>query len=57
MSIKIISQFYYSNLRTERQIQTIDKMITKHLIRKGKMWLSSAPVAAFAMNTFVSPSF
>ena len=43
-------------MRTERQIQTIGNLVTKHLTGKGKMWQLFGAAAAYVMNTFASPS-
>ena len=52
--MKLISPFNHGSSKTERQIQTIGKMISKHLWDKGQMWPLFAGVSAFAMNTFAS---
>ena len=49
-----MSLFNSGSLRTERQIQTIGKMIMKHLTGKEEIWPLYAAVAAYAMNIFAS---
>ena len=49
---KIISLFNHMGLRTERQIQIIEKMITG----KIGMWPLYTAVAIYVPNIFVSPA-
>ena len=44
--LKIISPCNHSHLRAEEQIQTIGKMITKHLTGKVEVWPLYLVVAA-----------
>jgi hypothetical protein len=53
-NLKIISPWNHGSLKTERSIQTIGNMITKHLKDKGQNWPLYAATAAYAMNTFAS---
>ena len=52
--LKVISPFNHGSSKCERQIQTISKIIMKHLWDKGQMWPLFATTAAYAMNTFAS---
>ena len=53
-SMQIISPWNHGSSKAEQQIQTIGKMIMKHLIGKGTTWPLYASVVAYAMNTFAS---
>ena len=53
-SMQIISPWNHRSSKAQQQIQTIGKMITKHLIGKGTPWLLYISVVVYAMNTFVS---
>ena len=50
--LKVISPYSHGSSKCERQIQTISKIIMKHLWNKGQMWPLFATTAAYAMNTF-----
>ena len=52
--LKVISPYNHGSSKCERQIQTISKIIMKHLWNKGQMWPLFATTAAYAMNTFAS---
>ena len=52
--LKLINPFNNGSLRTERQIQTIRKMIIKHLTGKGEIWPLYTVVSAYSMNAFAS---
>ena len=51
---KIISPYNHGSLKTERQIQTIQNIITKCLEAEGEKWPLYAAQAAKAMNSFAS---
>ena len=53
-SMQIISPWNHRSSKAKRQIQTIGKMIMKHLIGKGTTWPLYASVVVYAMNTFAS---
>ena len=52
--LKVISPYNHGSSKCERQINTISKIIVKHLWDKGQMWPLFATTAAYAMNTFAS---
>ena len=52
--LKVTSPYNHGSSKCKRQIQTISKIIMKHLWDKGQMWPLFATTAAFAMNTFAS---
>ena len=52
--LRVISPYNHGSSKCERQIQTISKIIMKHLCDKGQMWPLFATTAAYAMNTFAS---
>ena len=52
--LKVISPYNHGSSKCERQIQTISKIIMRHLWDKGQMWPLFAMAAAYAMNTFTS---
>ena len=54
IDIKCISPYNHGSLKTERYIQTINSLITRHLKDKGKEWPLFVTSCCFAMNTFVS---
>ena len=54
IDIKCISPYNHGSLKTERYIQTINNLITRHLKDKGKEWPLFVTSCCFAMNTFVS---
>ena len=54
IDIKCISPYNHGSLKTERYIQTIKNLITRHLKDKGKEWPLFVTSCCFAMNTFVS---
>ena len=53
VDIKCISPYNHSSLKTERYIQTINNLFTRHLKDKGKEWPLFVTSCCFAMNTFV----
>ena len=55
VSIKLVSPYNHGSLKTERYIQTINNLITRHLTGKGKEWPLYVTSTCYAMNTFVSP--
>ena len=56
VKIKCISPSNHGSLKTERYIQTLNNLITRHLKRKGFDWPLYVTSVCFAMNTFVSPT-
>ena len=54
IDVKCISPYNHGSLKTERYIQTINNLITRHLKDKGKEWPLFVTSCCFAMNTFVS---
>ena len=52
--LKVISPYNHGSSKCKRQIQTISKIIMKHLLDKGQMWPLFATTAAYTMNTFAS---
>ena len=54
IDLKVISPYNHGSLKTERQIQTIQTIITKCLTNKGENWPLFAANAAKVMNTFDS---
>ena len=52
--LKVISPYNHGSSKCKRQIQTISKIIMKHLWDKGQMWPLFTTTAAYAMNTFAS---
>ena len=54
IDVKCISPYNYGSLKTERYIQTINNLITRHLKDKCKEWPLFITSGCFAMNTFVS---
>ena len=54
IDIKCISPYNHGSLKTERYIQTINNLITRHLKDKGKEWPLFVISCCFALNTFVS---
>ena len=54
IDVKCISPNNHGGLITERFIQTINNLITRHLKDKGKEWPLFVTSCCFAMNTFVS---
>ena len=54
IDVKCISPYNHGSLKTERYIQTINNLITRHLKDKGKEWPLFITSCCFAMNTFVS---
>ena len=54
IDMKCISPYNHGSLKTERYIQTINNLITRHLKDKGKEWPLFITSCCFAMNTFVS---
>ena len=53
IDIKCISPYNHSSLKTERYIQTMNNLITRHLKDKGNEWPLFVTSCCFAMNTFV----
>ena len=53
-TMQIISLWNHGSSKTERQIQTIENMINKHLMQKLALWPLYSAVSAYAMNTFAS---
>ena len=53
-NLKVISPYNHGSSKVERQIKTINDIIVKHLLDKGKMWPLFMTTAAYAMNTFAS---
>ena len=54
IDVKCISPYNHGSLKTERCIQTINNLITRHLKDKGKEWPLFVTSCCFAMNTIVS---
>ena len=54
IDVKCISPYNHGSLKTERYIQTINNLITRHLKDKGKEWPLFVTSCCFTMNTFVS---
>ena len=52
--LKVISPYNHGSSKCERQIQTISKIIMKHLWGKDQMWPLFATTAAYTINTFAS---
>ena len=53
IDIKCISPYNHGSLKTEKYIQTINNLITRHLKDKGKEWPLFVTSCCYAMNTFV----
>ena len=53
-NMQIISPWNHGSSKAERQIQSIQNIITKQLTGKGDAWPLFASVSAYAMNTFAS---
>ena len=53
---KCISPYNHGSLKTERYIQTLNNLITRHLKDKGAEWPLYVTSTCYAMNTFVSTS-
>ena len=51
---KCISPYNHGSLKTERYIQTLNNLITRHLKDKGTEWPLYVTSTCYAMNTFVS---
>ena len=51
IDIKCISPYNHDSLETERYIQTINNLITRHLKDKGKEWPLFVTSCCFTMNT------
>lgn len=56
INIKCISPYNHGSLKTERYIQTINNLITRHLKDKGKEWPLYVTSCCYGMNTYVSKS-
>ena len=56
VQVKCISPYNHGSLKTERYIQTLNNLITRHLKDKGLDWPLYVMSVCFAMNTYVSPS-
>ena len=56
IQIKFVSPSNHGSLKTERYIQTINNLITRHLKDKGREWPLYVTSCCYAMNTFVSTS-
>ena len=54
IQVKCISPYNHGSLKTERYIQTIKILITRHLCNKGKEWPLFITSSFYAMSTFVS---
>ena len=54
IDVKCISPYNHGSWKTERYIQTINNLITRHLKDKDKEWPLFVTSCCFAMNTFVS---
>ena len=54
IDVKCISPYNHCCLKTERYIQTINNLITRHLKDKGREWPLFITSCSFTMNTFVS---
>ena len=54
IDVKCIAPYNHGSLKTERYIQTINNLTTRHLKDKGKEWPLFVTSCCFAMNTFVS---
>ena len=54
IDVKCVSPYNHGSLKTERYIQTINNLITRHLKDKGKECPLFVTSCCFAMNTFVS---
>ena len=52
--LKVISPYNHGSSKCKRQIQTISKIIMKHLWDKGQMWPLFTTTAAYIMDTFAS---
>ena len=55
VNVKLVSPHNHGSLKTERYIQTINNLITRHLTGKGREWPLYVTSTCYAMNTFVSP--
>lgn len=55
VNVKLVSPHNHGSLKTERYIQTINNLITRQLIGKGREWPLYVTSTCYAMNTFVSP--
>ena len=55
VNVKLVSFHNHGSLKTERYIQTINNLITRHLTGKGREWPLYVSSTCYAMNTFVSP--
>ena len=56
VNVKLVSPHNHGSLKTERYIQTINNLITRHLTGKGREWPLYVTSTCYAMNTFVSPT-
>ena len=54
IDVKCILPYNHGSLKTERYIQTINNLLTRHLPDIGKEWPLFVTSCCFAMNTFVS---
>ena len=54
IDVKCISPYNHGSLTTERYIQTINNLITRHFKDEGKEWHLFVTSCCFAMNMFVS---
>ena len=54
IDVKCISPYNHGSLKTERYIQTINNLITRHLKDKGKEWPLFVTSCCLAMNMFLS---
>ena len=56
VNVMLVSSHNHGSLKTERYIQTINNLITRHLTGKGREWPLYVTSTCYAMNTFVSPT-
>ena len=51
---KLVSPANHGSLKTERSIQTLQKMLIRHLTGTGRNWPIYVPPCVYAMNTFIN---
>ena len=58
LSIKImtVAPYNHQSLQTEHGINSLSRILTKHLSGQGQMWHKYLPLATFTYNTFNSPN-
>ena len=56
IKMKTIAPYNHQSLQAEHSIQSLSRILTKHLTGQGQMWHKYLPLATFAPNTFNSPN-